>query len=275
MANILTKQLGPLPLGVWLLAVGAGGGLAYALNRNRGEDEAVPVGIVDPFDQGALAGADGAVQLPAPIEDGGAGWATTPVEPSRPFTNAEWKQRAFVEMVARNIDAGVADAVLDKYLSGYSLTATEQGALSIALRYAGPPPEGAAPDRFEPLPEAPPLGPAPVEFERPSWLDELADLVKPPTTTAPPKLPPTSGTASKPPATPSKPTKAPASKPPAQPTTTVPGWMLGRPGLTVRVPVGAAPVTKPKPVKLPQGAATLDEINEVRARYGKPPLVRK
>jgi len=169
----LGKKVGPLPLGVWILAVG--GGLVFAwYMRSRGgggEEEAADPGRSTATAPGIGGGAGGG---------GGSGGGDT----TRPATNEEWYQLAHQRLMATGLyDALLVDTALKAYLSGSrQLTAQEQIIVSHAIRLIGPPPV--------PTPVPPPGS---GEEEEPGW--EYPPYEDPPVQTTPP---PVTGTPSTP-----------------------------------------------------------------------------
>lgn len=135
----LGQKVGPLPLGGWVVVVGAGLGVGYFINRNAGKTE-----TPTPTDPGS--GTGGGSFLPiAPPEPG----ETTPE------TNVSWGVKAKQYLVAQGIDALVANTAIEKFLSGQALDARESAAVSMALARLGPPPESVATPPDDPRPKAP------------------------------------------------------------------------------------------------------------------------
>jgi len=160
----LGKKVGPLPVGVWIMAVG--GGLIFAwYMRSRGgsaEESAEPgrSTVTAPGIGGAAGGG------------GGSGGGDT----TRPATNEEWYQQAHQRLMATGLyDALIVDTALKAYLSGSrQLTTQEQTIVSHAIRLIGPPPV--------PTPVPPPGGPS--DEDPPQW--DYPDEDPPVPTTPPP-----------------------------------------------------------------------------------------
>lgn len=88
-----------------------------------------------------------------------------------PTTNVQWERLVADELLAKGDDPTLISNALTKYLSGGSLTAAENGIVSLALQMFGAPPEG-----LLPITPVTPVTPPPVTTTPP-----------PKTTTPPPK----------------------------------------------------------------------------------------
>jgi nucleoid-associated protein YgaU len=148
MAIDLGKQVGPLPLGAWVAAIGGGLGIAlYARNRNSGNNEPI---YAD--DTSSVPGV-GTGGLDAVGGDYGNGQQTT--GPPTIQSNAQWGQQAFNFLVATGQDGSMSDTAVRNYLAGKPLTLAQNAMISLCLAKLGQPPE--------PLPDAPTLPPPPVK----------------------------------------------------------------------------------------------------------------
>lgn len=146
----LAKPVGPLPLGAWIVVVGAGLGIGY-LNRGR-TSQAAPAATADsPRDTSGVPG----------VGAGGSGMVWQNVAPTgsdsvanqTPVTNEEWGKKAVNYLIAEGYDPAVADAAIRKYMTAdQQLGAQEYTLIKIALSKLGSPP----------VPLPPPLFPAPV-----------------------------------------------------------------------------------------------------------------
>lgn len=170
MALDLGKQVGPLPLGAWIVVIGTGVGIAYWNYKNN-----PPAPTEDVEDTSGVPGVgDGSV----------GGW--TPTQPpaetvppqTDPTTNEEWARRAINYLIAQNYDATLSDSAIRKYIAGIAPSITERALIGIALTRFGSPPQ--------PLPPTEEPGPAPIIPKPPG----SSPPVKPPP--APPKPPPVS-----------------------------------------------------------------------------------
>ena len=145
----LGKQIGPLPLGAWIVVVGGGLGIAYYTRRDSGP----PVEVEDTgSDPGVGTGAVG-------------GWTpTTPGEQApvagAPTTNEEWAVQATRFLIASNYDPINADSAVRNYVSGSSLSVSETALIAVALARFGPPPQVLPPG----TPSTPPESDGPPEY---------------------------------------------------------------------------------------------------------------
>ncbi len=150
----LKKDIGPLPAGVWAMAIGGGLALSYYL-RGRGGG-GVTVAKEEEYD-----GYDTEDTADYADTVWRGGQTVSPDQPaySAPAkrTNAHWRQEAFIAVVAEGANPGLADRALGLYLSGRPLSSAERTVVDSALRLAGMPPQGVRPPRVV----APPTKPAP------------------------------------------------------------------------------------------------------------------
>jgi hypothetical protein len=160
----LGKKIGPLPLGVWLLAIAGGLGLSFYMQRRSAEgevtDEEVPYG--DSFDPQPFPNAGGGIAFPDYAQPG-------PIAPTnpRPVTNDEWLMLGVEFLVSNGTNGLTAQNALSKYLEGKPLNETEKALVSRIIRAFGSPPEG-APSLEEP--EVPTPGdPEPPTSTTPRW----------------------------------------------------------------------------------------------------------
>lgn len=168
MANLLTKNIGPLPGGVWLLAVGGGLTFTYFLNKTTAANESSK-GDEDVTGVDAYAGygsGRGYVRVPAP----GSGAITLPAGESgvtnpsdtKPQSNQEWRQRAVSELVARGVSPILADTAIAKWFQGSELDQAENAAVELAIRILGIPPDGTPPRQLAEAPAPPSIIPKPL-----------------------------------------------------------------------------------------------------------------
>lgn len=148
MAMDLGKQVGPLPVGAWIVVVGAGLGVSYLAFRNKGGGEPTPP-LVNP---GTGLGGGGFEQIKPPSE---------PAGPKPPATNEEWAKRCIDWLIAQGHDAAVSDSALRKYLTNAKLSVQEYTLVKLALQHFGSPPVPLPPSEVPP-PEIPPWKPWPL-----------------------------------------------------------------------------------------------------------------
>lgn len=169
----LSEQVGPLPLGVWILAIGGGLVVAYYINRRQGSrSEPEPTdGSGSVLSGAGLVHAprepiylvDDSPTAPAPAPDTDAADAIT--------DNYSWERAAVSWHVERGVDALTAQDAIARYLSGEPLTARQRNLVSAAIRQLGPPPQPVPPIRHanETKPRKPaPKKPAPKPQPKPT-----------------------------------------------------------------------------------------------------------
>lgn len=162
MALDLAKQVGPLPLGAWVVLTAGGLGIAW---YTRGQTAAA-----EPEPQENVGGQPG-------VGDGTVGgWvpqtpptATSPVA-VRPTNNEEWATYVITELIGRyNYDPNLVDSAIRKYIAGLKLSVSEYVIVGQALRIMAPPVplppnEGGGPTPVQPRPPTPPKSvPGPVK----------------------------------------------------------------------------------------------------------------
>jgi nucleoid-associated protein YgaU len=139
----LGKQVGPLPLGAWVVIVG--GSLGYVF-YSRSRQPSAPVEVAAGPDPGVGAGGVGAIGAYT-ATDGG---MDTPASATATIeSNTQWGQHAFNWLVGQGTDGATADAAIRQYLSGNSLSLQQNGLISQVLAKFGMTPED--------LPAAPPI----------------------------------------------------------------------------------------------------------------------
>jgi len=144
----LGKQVGPLPLGAWVVVVAGGLGIALYTRRQA----AVPTQIVDDTsgDPGVGTGAVGGFVPTSP----------NPVAPvATPTTNEEWGVMVTNGLIAKNYPPTTVDSMVRKYLAGITSTMSpaEFALLSVALAQFGSPPQVLPPDDSPPSSTPPPV----------------------------------------------------------------------------------------------------------------------
>jgi len=152
------KQIGPLPLGAWIVVVAGGLGIAYYTRRSGGGKS--PTVVEDTSgDPGVGAGASGFVNA-SPI--------TVDNTPPGPATNEEWAVKAINYLIAQGYDPNEADNAIRKYLESTQLNQQEYALVRIALAKLGSPPvplpiPPPPPDPVQPVTPVTPPPPAPVQ----------------------------------------------------------------------------------------------------------------
>lgn len=162
MALDLGKQVGPLPLGAWIVVVGGGLGLAYYTSKTKvpsAEDDSAE----DTSDESGGTGT-------------GPGWTAiappgTPVntDQDKPETNEEWSRIAIDGLTAKGYPAAVVNSAITKALmggtdySGNKMSVQEWAIWQMALTFYGTPPfpVNVEPPSSVPGPTLPPNNPPP------------------------------------------------------------------------------------------------------------------
>jgi hypothetical protein len=142
----LGKQVGPLPVGGWIVVVGAGLGFGYFINKRNSEPS-----TEDPSSQQLTetgVGMGGGQLIFDPPQ--------TSTPDTDPETNAAWGRRAINHLIALNYDANAADRAINKYLTGVPRTTSEQALVALVLASFGAPPEAV------PISDDQPEEPSPV-----------------------------------------------------------------------------------------------------------------
>lgn len=124
-ADVFKKQIGPLPLGVWIVVILTGLLLAWYINKSR----------------------KGSPSDSAPTTENVPGQAAAQFIPINPpnidntiQTNDQWALKAVGDLIAHNINAYDAQVAVRKYLAGEDITTEQSGWISMAIRDIGPPP---------------------------------------------------------------------------------------------------------------------------------------
>jgi hypothetical protein len=132
----LGKQIGPLPLGLWVAAIG--GGLFIAYRARKRASSAAPVAVSSMADAGPLdntqPGAGNLAGVPTSDTDSAGQLVTGPAD------NDAWWQLGVRQLSTSGYDAYAVQNALTHYLEGYTLTMTEQAIVGEAIVRVGPPP---------------------------------------------------------------------------------------------------------------------------------------
>lgn len=151
----LGKQVGPLPLGAWLVVVAGGLGIAWYTRREGSS----PTVVDDTSSQPGVG--DGSV----------GGWTTTSPSSqtdgsaaSAPTTNEEWAYRATQYLISIGTNSATAQSATSKYIAEQQLSVTEYSMIQLALIHIGPLPQpltnagGTAPSTSTPVTMKAPTG---------------------------------------------------------------------------------------------------------------------
>lgn len=132
LGETLGKRVGPLPVGVWILAIGGGLAVAVFVRSRAAGDEGAEL------EPGAGINTDTA---PGAGNLAGVGDDDVPTT-GRPTTNEEWFTQAVDAILGTRMgyNPSAVSAALTKYLDGQRLTVAENAIVSMAIRLIGPPP---------------------------------------------------------------------------------------------------------------------------------------
>lgn len=132
MAIDFGKQVGPLPLGAWVVVVGGGLGIAYYSYTRSGSSDPT---VVDD------------TSSPAGVGDGTTGgWTTTSPATGTastsgsiaPTTNEEWAYQATQFLIGLNTPPTTAQSATSKYIAEQQLSVSEYALINLALLSIGP-----------------------------------------------------------------------------------------------------------------------------------------
>lgn len=173
--GLVGRKIGPLPAGVWALAILGGVGVAVMVRRSAQETELVDAADTIAEEAPADAGWDQAD--PGGTQPTTGGPATpTPGDGSYPeappslverhaqaarkaTTNAAWRTHAVAAMAALGFDRERVNRIIGDHLNGRQLTVGESTTLAAVLSWCGPPPvppvRKAPPGHKKPVPHHP------------------------------------------------------------------------------------------------------------------------
>ncbi|HZR54584.1 MAG TPA: fibronectin type III domain-containing protein [Streptosporangiaceae bacterium] len=164
--GFLKHKVGPLPIGVWLLAFAA---IYWYMIHKRGTgggqatDPAGNVGTIDPAtgyvygtaqDQQALNSGSGGSGSSSNDTGGSSGSTTAGAYAD----NNAWGRAAVNYLVGLGVDPTRANEAIQQYLSSQVLTADQQGDVNLAIQGLGPPPQLPGPVGTAPPPIVTPGG---------------------------------------------------------------------------------------------------------------------
>lgn len=188
----LGKKLGPLPVGIWVLAVGGGLIFAYYMRSNGGGDDTATE------DTGTDTGGTGEGSWPYGVPNGVGQWNTggstsddddEDDDKTLPTTNEQWQRRAVQILIGRGYEAVAVDRAISAYLGGEPLTTIQRAIINEAILLIGPPPVSppspTSPD--QPPPTTTPVTPKPT----PLPATPTTPKPKPPVVNKPTPKPPT------------------------------------------------------------------------------------
>lgn len=135
MALDLGKEIGPLPLGAWVVVVAGGLGIAY-YSKTHASTSADPA--IDTSGQAGVG--DGTVGgwIPTSPDTSASGNAAGA---SAPTTNDEWAYQAKQFLIGKGYPATTVQSAIDKYVNGITPSIQEYTLVGIALAAIGPLPQ--------------------------------------------------------------------------------------------------------------------------------------
>lgn len=148
MALDLGKQVGPLPLGAWIVVVGGGLGVAY---YTKTHPSAAPDPSIDTSGQAGVG--DGTVGGWTPTSPSTGGTTEAP----KPTTNEEWAYAAKTALIAMGYPTTTVNSAMDKYINGLAISMQEYAMVAIALAKVGPLPSTLPTGPVGPTPDPKPV----------------------------------------------------------------------------------------------------------------------
>jgi hypothetical protein len=138
------KKLGPLPMGVWILAIGGGLTLTYYMRRSNPADTGTAAADTSTApDTGGTGTGSWPYGFPNGVGqtgDSSTGTGSDPTTSTLPVTNEEWQRRAVQILVGRGYEPTAVDRAVSAYLGGEPLTTVQRAIINEAIILIGPPP---------------------------------------------------------------------------------------------------------------------------------------
>lgn len=185
----LTKPIGPLPLGAWIVVVGVGVGINVYTRKNS-SPASEPQYIEDVSGVPGVGMGGSWQAVPPPTFAPETGSISGPIN-----TNEEWGRAAINFLIAQGYDAGASDSAVRKYLASESLSVQEYALIRVALMKLGALPITLPPGQPAPVMQPPPMTapvnapPEPAPTAAPSPVPVFTPPQPTPTTTPPPVRP--------------------------------------------------------------------------------------
>lgn len=146
---VLTKQLGPLPVGAWGAAILGGLGISYYLRRHGSSGTATDTTPAVETPTTATTPGTGGAAISDPSVIGRPGGIDTPTDPDTAgpptsgyaiTTNAQWRQQAVKLLIGAGRTGISAELAIASYLAGRRLTPRQEVDVNTALAGLGPTP---------------------------------------------------------------------------------------------------------------------------------------
>ena len=165
--SFLTKKVGPLPLGIWLVAgvgiyyyysrMSASGSASTAATTSAAGSQTDPAGNVGTIDPstGYVYGSPedtAALQQASGSDTTGSGSSTSGSTGNTYSDNNAWGRAAINLLVGFGVDPTTANQAIQLYLSSQPLTSAQQADVNEAIQSLGPPPDLPGPTSTNPTP---------------------------------------------------------------------------------------------------------------------------
>lgn len=142
------KKYGPFTAQVWAIIIIGGAAGGFLLRRFSGGSSSTPTNTADaPLTDANNPANYGYTATGGPLAGGGGSTTdgTGAVAQITSSTNTQWGQVALSLLLANGADPATAQQAIGNFLDGLPLTAQQKNLISLAIRLAGAPPEGAPP----------------------------------------------------------------------------------------------------------------------------------
>lgn len=133
-SELLSKQVGPLPVGAWGVVIAGALGMAYYFNKGQSNGSAPEEQLLAEPGVG-IGGGQFIYDEPNKV---------TP-DISIELTNTAWITKAWSYLISQGHNPSVSGTALNKYINGETLSSVEQGLVDIAISKVGVPPESFTP----------------------------------------------------------------------------------------------------------------------------------
>ena len=160
MPDVLTRKVGPLPVGVWVVALAGGIGVAVVIRRRAADSTAIdpaaaPGDTADMTADPATGGAAGGIPWASGVTDtnpGAGNLGPGPIADGPITTNAQWRHRVATVLTREGYHGALVENALARWFNGKTLTAPQRNVIDEAIARVGPPPH---PPKHKPEPKQP------------------------------------------------------------------------------------------------------------------------
>jgi hypothetical protein len=165
--GFLAQKVGPLPLGVWLVAAVV---IWYVVSRKQqgtagGQqtDPAGNVGVIDPATGYVYGSAEDRAARTQAMTDTVGGDSSAGGQPAGKYPdNNSWARAAINYLVGLGVDPTQANQAIENYITSQNLTTQQHGIVNLAIQGIGPPPDIPGPSQVDPGQVIPPPSPQPA-----------------------------------------------------------------------------------------------------------------